>query len=336
MPPWMKVPIQGNERFQRLKVLIGEQRLHTVCQSANCPNVPTCWSRGAVTFMILGEICTRSCGFCDVTTGRPGPIDGSEPERLARSLASLGLSYAVITSVDRDDLPDSGAGFWSEVIRRIRDHCPDLGIEALTPDFGGQVDHIRTVVEAGPEVFAHNLETVARLQPEVRPQAGYRRSLAVLSAARDLGAVTKSGLMVGLGETDEEVMEALEDLRGAGCELVSIGQYLRPSLRHLPVRRWVSIEQFAGYERSARALGFSGAMCGPLVRSSYRAEELAASRSGRCGGMIAQAGLELEPADRSQTARNFGEQAPAGQGTPSTVGGTMTTFSGRPRRQDGS
>ena len=274
-PRWLKVPIQTNAKLTKLKKLVGAEGLHTVCQSASCPNIGDCWTRGAITFMILGAVCTRSCGFCDVVTGRPQPVDGEEPERLARSLARLNLRYAVITSVDRDDLADGGAGVWAETIRQIRAPCPNLKIEALTPDFKGDLDTIRAVVEAEPHVFAHNLETVRRLHREVRPQAKYQRSLSVLEHAKNLGAVTKSGVMLGLGEEDAEVIEVLRDMRAVGVDIVSIGQYMRPSPRHLPVRRWVHPDYFAELEEEARRMGFTGVKSAPLVRSSYRADEQA-------------------------------------------------------------
>jgi lipoic acid synthetase len=274
-PEWLKVTLRVNERFSNLKQMVEKEGLHTVCQSAACPNIGECWSRGAVTFMVLGSVCTRSCGFCDVKTGQPGAVDWDEPERIARSLARLKLRYAVITSVDRDDLADSGAGFWAQVIRAVKTHCPKMMIEVLTPDFKGVLDDVATVVAAEPDVFAHNLETVARLHLKVRPQAKYDRTLAVLEHARSLGALTKSGIMVGLGEEDLEVFEALADLRGVGCEIISIGQYMRPGPRHLPVRRWVHPDTFAAYEEEAKRLGFSGVKSAPLVRSSYRADEQA-------------------------------------------------------------
>lgn len=274
-PDWLKVPIQTNTKLSELKKLVGAEGLHTVCQSASCPNIGDCWSRGAITFMILGAVCTRSCGFCDVATGRPESVDTDEPERLARSLGRLKLRYAVITSVDRDDLEDGGAGAWAETIRQIKAHCPRLKIEALTPDFRGELDSVGTVIEAEPHVFAHNLETVESLHRLVRPQAKYERSLAVLEQAKKLGAVTKSGVMLGLGEDDGEVLAVLRDIRAVGVDIVSIGQYMRPSRRHLPVRRWVHPETFADLEQEARSMGFEGVMSAPLVRSSYRADEQA-------------------------------------------------------------
>ena len=274
-PAWLKVPIKTNVKLSNLKRLVGAEGLNTVCQSASCPNIGDCWSRGSVTFMILGEVCTRSCGFCDVRTGKPEQPDAEEAERLALSLARLNLRYAVLTSVDRDDLDDGGASIWAETIRQIRAQCPETRIEALTPDFKGDLAAVRTVVDARPDVFAHNLETVERLHRLVRPQARYERSLAVLKEAKRLGATTKSGVMLGLGEDDDEVLEVLSDMRAAGVDIVSIGQYMRPSLRHLPVRRWVHPDVFAALDREARTMGFTGVKSAPLVRSSYRADEQA-------------------------------------------------------------
>jgi lipoic acid synthetase len=274
-PAWLKVQLRVNQRFTDLKRLVDQERLHTVCQSASCPNIGECWSRGAVTFMILGNVCTRSCGFCDVLTGKPGALDWDEPERLAKSLATLQLRYAVVTSVDRDDLDDGGAAYWAETIHQIRKHCPWMMLEVLTPDFKGDAASVRVVIEAAPDVFAHNLETVARLHRLVRPQARYERTLAVLSEAKRLGAKVKSGIMVGLGEEDDEVIASLRDLREAGTELVSIGQYMRPGPRHLPVRRWVPPTSFERYRNAALELGFTGVASKPLVRSSYRADEQA-------------------------------------------------------------
>ncbi len=271
-PSWIKVRLTTKPAFFELKELVREQGLHTVCESASCPNIGECWSRRALTFMILGNICTRSCGFCDVMTGRPGQVDEDEPRRVAETLSRLDLRYAVITSVDRDDLKDGGAGIWAETIRRIKVSCPEMGLEVLTPDFKGNVQHIQTVVEAGPDVFAHNIETVERLHELVRPQARYGRSLAVMRAAKSLGATTKSGIMLGLGESDEEVLATMQDLCDNGCDIVNLGQYLRPSERHLPVRRWVKPEVFAMLRERGMDMGFLHVEAGPLVRSSYRAD----------------------------------------------------------------
>lgn len=285
-PPWLKVRHSVSPELDALASLVVSSGLHTVCQSAACPNLGECWSRRALTFMILGNVCTRSCGFCDVSTGRPSAVDLSEPSRVAAALETLRLRYAVITSVDRDDLPDGGAGVWAETIRALRASCPSMGIEVLTPDFGGVLKDVHTVVDAGPDVFAHNVETIPRLHGSVRPQANYRRSLDVLQAASERGAITKSGLMVGLGEEEDEVVETLEDLRDAGCSVVSIGQYLRPSRRHLPVDRWVSPDEFERYAREGRRLGLAHVEAGPLVRSSYRADQQAVAarqhRTDRC------------------------------------------------------
>lgn len=274
-PDWLKVRLQLNRDFFDLRELVHRSGLHTVCESASCPNIGECWSSRSLTFMILGNICTRSCGFCDVQTGRPGAVDVDEPRRVAEALSTLNLAYTVITSVDRDDLADGGAGIWAETIRQIHAHCPGLQIEVLTPDFKGNLDDVRTVVEAGPDVFAHNIETVERLHRLVRPQARYERTIEVLRYARSLGAVTKTGLMLGLGETDEEVLETMRDLADAGVEIVNLGQYMRPSVNHLPVTRWVTPESFEHLRAEGMKMGFVHVESGPLVRSSYRADKQA-------------------------------------------------------------
>jgi lipoic acid synthetase len=271
-PPWLKVRLSLKPEYFDVRRLVREAGLNTVCESASCPNIGECWSRRALTFMILGNVCTRSCGFCDVMTGRPGTVDTDEPRRVAEALAGLNLRYAVITSVDRDDLADGGAGIWAETILRIKEACPEMGLEVLTPDFKGNLQDVGTVVAAKPDVFAHNIESVARLHPEVRPQARYGRTLSVLEHGKSLGVTTKSGLMLGLGETNSEVVATLRDLRDHGVDIVNLGQYLRPSKRHLPVRRWVTPEEFDALAESARDLGFLHVEAGPLVRSSYRAD----------------------------------------------------------------
>ena len=276
-PPWLKVRLHRSKNYDDLVKLVQEQGLNTVCVSASCPNISECWSRKALTFMILGNVCTRSCGFCDVQTGRPGSVDKDEPRRVAASLAVLELRYAVITSVDRDDLPDGGAGIWAETILQVKAACPEMGLEVLTPDFKGVREDVMRVVEAGPDVFAHNIETVDRLHDLVRPQARYARSLSVIEMAKSGGAVTKSGIMMGLGETLEEVLVTMRDLREAGCDILNLGQYLRPSKRHLPVERWVKPEEFKSLERSGLDMGFRHVEAGALVRSSYRADMQAAS-----------------------------------------------------------
>ena len=281
-PRWLKVRLSLNEDFFETRRLVHQAGLHTVCESAACPNIGECWSNRALTFMILGNICTRSCGFCDVQTGRPGSVDIDEPRRVAESLAKIGLRYAVVTSVDRDDLPDGGAYIWAETIRQVRKHCPELELEVLVPDFKGDLDCVATVAEAQPAVYAHNIETVERLHRLVRPQAKYERSLATLQHARSCGAYTKSGIMVGLGETNDEVIETLRDLAEHNVEIVSIGQYMRPSLNHLPVERWVTPEEFAHIRTEGMKFGFAHIEAGPLVRSSYHADTQAkAAREAR-------------------------------------------------------
>ena len=274
-PEWLKVRLAVNDCMVNLKRLVAQENLNTVCQSAACPNMGDCWSRGTATFMILGNICTRRCGFCGVVTGRPEPVDNTEPARLAQSLRKLGLRYAVITGVDRDDLADGGAHAWAATIRQVKLCCANMTLEVLVGDFKGDRNAIETVVAAGPDIVGHNVETVRRLQKLVRPQASYQRSLAVLRQMHILGGRTKSGIMVGLGETDDEVVQTLRDLRENDVELVSIGQYMRPNRQHLPVQRWVRPGQFETYRIEAERLGFKGVASAPLVRSSYRADDLA-------------------------------------------------------------
>jgi len=281
-PDWLKAPLPTGGTYARLKGLVQELELHTVCQEARCPNVGECWVHGTATIMILGKVCTRACKFCAVSTGNPaGWVDPREPEHVARAVAELGLGYVVLTSVDRDDLPDGGAGQFAAVVRAIKEKSPGVRVEALTPDFQGDEAAVRTVLESGLDVFAHNLETVRRLTPRVRdPRAGYDQSLAVLDYAgrfvreRGLRVLTKSSLMVGLGETDEEVALAMDDLRAAGVSILTIGQYLRPTRHHLPVERYVTPEAFEAYRRMGLEKGFVEVFSGPLVRSSYRAERV--------------------------------------------------------------
>ncbi|MFW5968568.1 MAG: lipoyl synthase [Persicimonas sp.] len=283
-PDWIRKRVSMNEEFFETRRLVHENDLHTVCESAACPNIGECWSRKALTFMILGNVCTRSCGFCDVMTGRPNAVDEDEPRRVAEALSNLGLNYVVITSVDRDDLDDGGAGIWAETIRLTRERCPELGIEVLTPDFKGDLDDVDTVLDATPDCFAHNIETVEELHRMVRPQAKYERSLAVLEhAARRDDILTKSGMMLGLGETNEQVLATMEDLVEAGVQILNLGQYLRPSKRHLPVKRWVTPDEFDELAEAGHQMGFEHVEAGPLVRSSYRAdlqaEEIAKKRA---------------------------------------------------------
>jgi lipoic acid synthetase len=275
-PPWIRAKMPGGERYLRLKQIIDQHRLHTVCEEATCPNIGECWSRGTATIMILGEICTRSCGFCNVRTGKPLPVDGDEPRRVAASLKLMNLTHVVITCVDRDDLPDGGAGIWAETIRRTREACPAMSIEALTGDFKGDARAIGTVIDAQPDILAHNLETVKRMHPAVRPQAKYQRSLDVLRQFRAGGITTKTSLMVGIGEHDDEILQCMDDIRAASdADILTLGQYLQPTRNHLPISRWVTPEQFAMYKAEALARGFRVVESGPLVRSSYHAEEQA-------------------------------------------------------------
>jgi lipoyl synthase len=275
-PPWFKVPPPGGERYRELTDLIREENLHTVCQEAACPNVGECWERGTATFMILGDTCTRRCGFCNVKTGRPTWNDPLEPARVARSIARMGLRHAVITSVDRDDLPDKGASAFVGVIRQVRRQAPGCQIEVLTPDFQGQEMPLAKVIAERPDVFNHNVEVVPRLYSVARRGSEFSRSCRVLRVARELGegeVVTKSGLMVGLGETHEEMLDTFGELRRHGVQVLTVGQYLRPSERHLPVVRYWHPDEFKALEDAAYALGFDHVAAGPLVRSSYHADQ---------------------------------------------------------------
>ena len=275
-PPWFKVPAPGGAKYRELSDMIREENLHTVCQEAACPNVGECWERGTATFMILGDTCTRRCGFCNVTTGRPTWNDPLEPARVARSIAKMGLRHAVITSVDRDDLPDYGAGIWAATIRQCRRQAPDCKVEVLTPDFRGQEMPLAKVLAERPDVFNHNVEVVPRLYPIARRGSRWERSLRVLRNARAMGegqVVTKSGLMVGLGETHDEMVAAFEDLRAAGVQVLTVGQYLRPTERHLPIVRYWHPDEFKALETAAYDLGFDHIAAGPLVRSSYHADQ---------------------------------------------------------------
>jgi lipoic acid synthetase len=276
LPSWIRQPLRTDRQYGSVQQVLTNLALHTVCHSAHCPNQQECWNRGTATFMILGNTCTRACQFCNVTTGQPTAPDAGEPQRLAAAVQQLQLRHVVITSVTRDDLPDGGAAHFAATIAAVRAARPDALIEVLTPDFGGAAAALDVVLAARPDVFNHNLETVRRLQPEIRPQADYERSLGMLrhAAAFLPKPAVKSGLMVGLGETDDELLEAFRDLRAAGCELLTVGQYLRPKHSKREVARFVSPADFAQLEQTARALGFHAVAAGPLVRSSYRAEEL--------------------------------------------------------------
>ena len=279
LPPWIRIRLHTDGRYTAVNKALGAAALHTVCESAHCPNKQECFNRGTATFMILGNICTRQCRFCAVNSGTPPfPPDPDEPRRIADLAARFGIRHVVVTSVTRDDLPDGGAGAFAETITRIK-ALPGITVEVLTPDFQGNIHSINTVLSAAPDVFNHNLETVERLQPAIRPQADYRRSLSVLHTASRAGIRprVKSGLMVGLGETDDELMVALADLRSAGCRSLTLGQYLAPSPRHWPVARFVPPERFEHYHRRALGLGFLAVAAGPLVRSSYQADKLMAT-----------------------------------------------------------
>jgi len=271
-PEWIRVPLPTKPTFFEVKNMVKELRLHTVCESASCPNIGECWSRRALTIMILGDICTRSCRFCDVTTGRPLPPDPDEPRRVAEMLGQLHLEHTVITCVDRDDLPDFGAAHWAETIRRVKEACPEMTLEVLAGDFKGKGELVDIVLEAGPDVFSHNLETVPRLSRQVRVQASYPRSYAILEHARKRGAVTKTGLMLGLGETRQEVEEVLADVARLGVDIVTLGQYLSPSKQHLAIERYLPPAEFEELRQVALGLGIPHVESGPLVRSSYHAD----------------------------------------------------------------
>ena len=277
-PPWIRVRAASSPRFYEIKEILREHRLHTVCEEASCPNIGECFGRGTATFMIMGDVCTRRCPFCDVGHGRPLPLDAEEPANLAETIAALRLRYVVITSVDRDDLRDGGAQHFVDCIRAVRERSPQTQIEVLVPDFRGPMDRALAILEAAPpDVMNHNLETVPRLYKQARPGADYAHSLALLAEfkARVPGVPTKSGLMVGLGETDEEILATMRDMRAHGIDMLTIGQYLQPTTGHLPVQRYVHPDAFAELERAAYAMGFRHAAVGALVRSSYHADQQA-------------------------------------------------------------
>jgi len=256
-----------------LKNIVSDNRVHTVCQEAKCPNISECWERRAATIMILGDTCTRSCAFCAVKTGRPSAVDLDEPRRTAEAVKKMGLHHCVITSVDRDELDDFGAGIWAETIREVHEKVPECSVEVLTPDFQGQAEHIQTVLDARPEIMSHNMETVERLHRRIRPQAQYQRSLDVLRQSVAFGLQTKTSIMVGIGETKEEVFALMNDVRETGCQIFSLGQYLQPTKDHEPVHRFVHPDEFKEYKDYGLEIGFSYVESGPLVRSSYHADE---------------------------------------------------------------
>ncbi len=272
-PDWLKISIGANERYTDTKRIVDSHCLHTICSSGRCPNMGECWGKGTATFMIAGDICTRSCKFCNTRTGRPLPLDAEEPERVARSIALMKLSHAVVTSVDRDDLPDLGAAHWARTIKAIRTLCPDTTIEVLIPDFQGRPELVQQVIDTRPEIISHNMETVKRLTPQVRSAAQYDTSLQVIRQISDSGVTSKSGIMVGLGETASEVEELMDDLRTACCRILTIGQYLQPSHKHYPVAAYITPEQFAAYKTTGLEKGFEQVESAPLVRSSYHAEK---------------------------------------------------------------
>jgi len=272
-PPWLKVQLRSGPNYRDVQGIVREHGLHTVCEEAMCPNIHECWEEREATFLILGDRCTRRCGFCDVMTAKPDPVDAEEPHRIAQAVVAMGLRYVVLTGVARDDLEDGGARIWAEAIRAVKDAVPGCGVEVLPSDLKGGERDIATVLDAGPDVFAHNLETVRRLHPRIRPAFGYDRSLEVLRFAKRHrpGQVTKSNLIVGMGEGPEEIEQALADLAAAGCDIVTMGQYLQPTKLHLPVDRWVRPEEFAQHAEVGRSLGIAHVEAGPLVRSSYHA-----------------------------------------------------------------
>ena len=271
-PEWLKIKLHEGAGYSEVAHVVKTNGLHTICASGKCPNQAECWSRRTATFMILGDICTRSCKFCATLTGKPLPIDPAEPVRVARSVSTMGLRYCVVTSVDRDDLPDKGAAHWAETVRQIRNHHPKSGIEVLIPDFDGEAALLDVVIAAHPDVIGHNIETVERLTPQVRSRAQYRLSLGVLKYIAQSGIPAKSGIMLGLGETEAEVLATLDDLAAAGVRLLTIGQYLQPTAKHLPVADYIHPDRFAQYKQEALDRGFLYVESGPLVRSSYRAE----------------------------------------------------------------
>ena len=272
-PSWLKMKMPAGEGFAKLRRLVHDNRLHTVCESAKCPNIGECWNAGTATLMILGDVCTRSCGFCHIATGRPPTLDLDEPRRVGEAVAALNLSHVVITSVNRDELPDGGANVWAETIRQIRAQSPGTNVEVLIPDFCGDWDALQLVLDERPEILNHNIETVPRLYHRVRPQAKYHRSLKLLQIAKQQGLVSKTGMMLGLGETEDEIDSVLDDLVAIGCEILTLGQYLQPTPQHLPVERWVHPDEFDAWKVRGEARGLRHVEAGPLVRSSYHAEK---------------------------------------------------------------
>jgi lipoic acid synthetase len=272
-PKWLRVKLPTGENYKKVRGLVDQHKLHTICESGNCPNMGECWGEGTATFMILGNICTRSCGFCAVATGRPLAADTGEPERVANSIRLMGVKHAVITSVDRDDLPDGGSMIWFNTVEAVRRISPGTTMETLIPDFAGKWENLQRIIEAAPEVVSHNLETVRRLTKQVRIQAKYDRSLEVLLRLKQGGMRTKSGVMLGLGESEEETIETIDDLASVNVDILTLGQYLQPTPKHLPVASFITPEKFAQYKEYALKRGFRYVESGPLVRSSYHAEK---------------------------------------------------------------
>lgn len=272
-PKWLRVKLPTGENYKKVRSLVEEHKLHTICESGNCPNMGECWGAGTATFMILGNVCTRSCGFCAVNTGRPDAVDEFEPGKVAHSVKTMEVKHAVITSVDRDDLKDGGSTIWAQTVRAIRKQSPGTTMETLIPDFGGHWDNLQVIIDVAPEIVSHNLETVRRLTKEVRIQAKYDRSLEVLFRLKKGGMKTKSGIMLGLGETHEEVIESMEDLRSVNVDVLTLGQYLQPTAKHLPIAEFVTPERFQEYKKLGLEMGFRFVESGPLVRSSYHAEK---------------------------------------------------------------
>jgi lipoic acid synthetase len=272
-PKWLKVKLPTGENYRKVRSLVDEHKLHTICESGNCPNMGECWGEGTATFMILGNICTRSCGFCAVATGKPLEADPFEPARVANSVKLMGVKHAVITSVDRDDLSDGGSEIWVKTVELVRSKSPGTTMETLIPDFAGNWDNLQRIIDVSPDIVSHNLETVRRLTKQVRIQAKYDRSLEVLFRLKKGGMRTKSGVMLGLGESREEVLETMEDLRSVQVDILTLGQYLQPTRKHLPVNDFVTPEQFKEYEEVGLKMGFRFVESGPLVRSSYHAEK---------------------------------------------------------------
>jgi lipoic acid synthetase len=272
-PKWLRVKLPTGENYKMVRGLVTEHKLHTICESGNCPNMGECWGEGTATFMILGNICTRSCGFCAVATGKPLSVNLHEPEDVANSIRLMKVKHAVITSVDRDDLPDGGAAIWAATVNAVRAQAPGVTMETLIPDFAGKWENLQVIIDVAPEIVSHNLETVRRLTKQVRIQAKYDRSLEVLRRLKQGGMRTKSGVMLGLGESHQEVLETMEDLRSVNVDVITLGQYLQPTPKHLPVAEFITPERFAEYEHIGKEMGFRHVESGPLVRSSYHAEK---------------------------------------------------------------